>query len=100
MYHRTQHSFPSRRSSDLIRIIIIRHRACLAPDQAVQLWPDEVLGAFAVLVADLALLREDCFASGGIARQRDRKSKRLNSSHQINSYAVFCLKKKRSLYSS
>src|SRR5258708_11578582 len=27
--------------------------------------------------------------------QRDRKSKRLNSSHQIISYAVFCLKKKR-----
>src|SRR5258708_23916036 len=27
--------------------------------------------------------------------QRDRKSTRLNSSHQIISYAVFCLKKKR-----
>src|SRR5947208_47129 len=26
--------------------------------------------------------------------KRDRKSTRLNSSHQINSYAVFCLKKK------
>src|SRR5947208_4995526 len=25
----------------------------------------------------------------------DRKSTRLNSSHQINSYAVFCLKKKK-----
>src|SRR5438552_13722022 len=28
------------------------------------------------------------------ARGRDRKSTRLNSSHQIISYAVFCLKKK------
>src|SRR5207244_9830902 len=28
------------------------------------------------------------------ARRRDRKSTRLNSSHQIISYAVFCLKKK------
>src|SRR5258708_10958750 len=28
------------------------------------------------------------------ARVRDRKSTRLNSSHQIISYAVFCLKKK------
>src|SRR5258708_13646246 len=28
------------------------------------------------------------------AEQRDRKSTRLNSSHQIISYAVFCLKKK------
>src|SRR5258708_21458554 len=30
---------------------------------------------------------------------RDRKSTRLNSSHQIISYAVFCLKKKNSLIS-
>src|SRR5438552_5182058 len=29
------------------------------------------------------------------ARPRDRKSTRLNSSHQIISYAVFCLKKKK-----
>src|SRR5215216_7656283 len=28
-------------------------------------------------------------------RRRDRKSTRLNSSHQISSYAVFCLKKKK-----
>src|SRR5258708_25518320 len=28
-------------------------------------------------------------------RSRDRKSTRLNSSHQIISYAVFCLKKKK-----
>src|SRR5436190_6739778 len=30
-----------------------------------------------------------------LARQRDRKSTRLNSSHTVISYAVFCLKKKR-----
>src|SRR5258708_21005806 len=30
----------------------------------------------------------------------DRKSTRLNSSHQIISYAVFCLKKKKYLYES
>src|SRR5258708_20819659 len=29
-----------------------------------------------------------------IGNDRDRKSTRLNSSHQIISYAVFCLKKK------
>src|SRR5207247_7944809 len=28
-------------------------------------------------------------------REEDRKSTRLNSSHEGNSYAVFCLKKKR-----
>src|SRR5438552_15454182 len=32
---------------------------------------------------------------GGYAVFRDRKSTRLNSSHQIISYAVFCLKKKK-----
>src|SRR5258708_27047845 len=30
----------------------------------------------------------------------DRKSTRLNSSHQIISYAVFCLKKKKLYYST
>src|SRR5260221_8256045 len=29
------------------------------------------------------------------AEQRDRKSTRLNSSHTVISYAVFCLKKKK-----
>src|SRR5258708_20497374 len=33
-------------------------------------------------------------SADGRTRFRDRKSTRLNSSHQIISYAVFCLKKK------
>src|SRR5258708_18417949 len=32
----------------------------------------------------------------GFGMEIDRKSTRLNSSHQIISYAVFCLKKKKS----
>src|SRR5438034_1612215 len=32
--------------------------------------------------------------SGGLGGGRDRKSTRLNSSHTVISYAVFCLKKK------
>src|SRR2546422_9492883 len=32
-------------------------------------------------------------------RVRDRKSTRLNSSHGYISYAVFCLKKKKNIYS-
>src|SRR5438132_10157502 len=32
-------------------------------------------------------------------QQRDRKSTRLNSSHTVISYAVFCLKKKKKLRS-
>src|SRR5207244_12330413 len=34
-------------------------------------------------------------AAVGFLLQTDRKSTRLNSSHQIISYAVFCLKKKK-----
>src|SRR5947207_15418342 len=34
-------------------------------------------------------------AGAGGARSRDRKSTRLNSSHTVISYAVFCLKKKK-----
>src|SRR5258708_14158640 len=34
----------------------------------------------------------------GLGPKGDRKSTRLNSSHQIISYAVFCLKKKTSLF--
>src|SRR2546426_5389468 len=34
-------------------------------------------------------------ASQGPGRRRDRKSTRLNSSHLVISYAVFCLKKKK-----
>src|SRR5438552_4220364 len=41
-------------------------------------------------VPDLARYRE---ADAG--QDADRKSTRLNSSHQIISYAVFCLKKKK-----
>src|SRR5438552_9937981 len=35
------------------------------------------------------------FSGGGRPTRIDRKSTRLNSSHQIISYAVFCLKKKK-----
>src|SRR5258708_31628245 len=36
-----------------------------------------------------------CLCNGDDVSHRDRKSTRLNSSHQIISYAVFCLKKKK-----
>src|SRR5207244_1553335 len=45
--------------------------------------------AKATVVFDGHPLRAD------LAAQEDRKSTRLNSSHQIISYAVFCLKKKK-----
>src|SRR5690348_17958648 len=37
----------------------------------------------------------DRTADAEAEREADRKSTRLNSSHPSNSYAVFCLKKKR-----
>src|SRR5258708_22003043 len=40
---------------------------------------------------DFQMLRRNA----SVPSQQDRKSTRLNSSHQIISYAVFCLKKKK-----
>src|SRR5438552_17610624 len=59
------YTFPTRRSSDLGKVTPARCRYWRVV--AMLRWP---------------------------ATTRDRKSTRLNSSHQIISYAVFCLKKK------
>src|SRR2546430_12768840 len=54
-----------------------------------------------VVVSALAGMTDALFAGaaaaadGDMARARDRKSTRLNSSHSQISYAVFCLKKKK-----
>src|SRR5207247_9683493 len=78
--HRSLHSFPTRRSSDLVRC---RHattaecpRATSTLEQAQRL--DECVERHMLSLRYLA----------------DRKSTRLNSSHEWISYAVFCLKKK------
>src|SRR5438552_17931243 len=48
-----------------------------------------------VLLAEArALVQVLALPGREVERARDRKSTRLNSSHQIISYAVFCLKKK------
>src|SRR5258708_22602004 len=44
---------------------------------------------------DDSKLSESMILFGNRPASRDRKSTRLNSSHQIISYAVFCLKKKK-----
>src|SRR5207244_12226014 len=87
-------SFPPRRSSDLAH-------GLLAPD-AGQLLDLRVPALDPVLQIDrqdpdvdrfddvLAELLEP-LVFFDLALQRDRKSTRLNSSHQIISYAVFCL---------
>src|SRR5438876_1713471 len=83
--HRDLHSFPTRRSSDLLQAEAragspgggVRSRAgkgCRRPAAG----PDG----------------EASFRAGAFSRL-DRKSTRLNSSHPSISYAVFCLKKKK-----
>src|SRR5260221_7286234 len=42
-----------------------------------------------------ARLADETGALAGLDPQADRKSTRLNSSHTVISYAVFCLKKKK-----
>src|SRR5215211_8711576 len=45
--------------------------------------------------ATVDAFREAAMAAGGRDNGGDRKSTRLNSSHTVISYAVFCLKKKK-----
>src|SRR5207244_8859300 len=98
--HRHPHSFPTRRSSDLARFSDGRPPASLVGGDRVG------RGA----PGPLRLRSQTGFDRHAVARRTavgalqpaslgfpepDRKSTRLNSSHQIISYAVFCLKKKK-----
>src|SRR5258708_19159683 len=49
--------------------------------------------------AEIAVTIDNKLLLLGVEFIPDRKSTRLNSSHQIISYAVFCLKKKKKIYS-
>src|SRR5947207_12077840 len=61
-------------------------------------WSSDVCSSDLVIITLLRPMRSDrCPATGAAAKPavcRDRKSTRLNSSHTVISYAVFCLKKK------
>src|SRR5205807_10670546 len=97
--HRDLHSFPTRRSSDLL---LSRYRnwmiARLGPFQAdlVHITGPGDMGVLGFWVAHclgiplVASWHTNLHEYAG----RDRKSTRLNSSHLVISYAVFCLKKK------
>src|SRR5260221_8397143 len=56
---------------------------------------DGLRNRFAYRVLIFAVIRR-----GVIRRNQDRKSTRLNSSHTVISYAVFCLKKKKMIISN
>src|SRR5258708_26984659 len=47
------------------------------------------------LLTEITVAAFSLFVGSGLIYSLDRKSTRLNSSHQIISYAVFCLKKKK-----
>src|SRR5438477_5219174 len=68
--HPDLHSFPTRRSSDLRSVRPLRKTH--------------------------ATTRPDSPSVDSLKSAQDRKSTRLNSSHMSISYAVFCLKKKKS----
>src|SRR5438552_13437285 len=72
--------FPTRRSSDLVQQHE-QHRDAVDPEVVVDVEALDPAPEF----DELHRARRDV---------EDRKSTRLNSSHQIISYAVFCLKKK------
>src|SRR5205807_9803047 len=76
------HSFPTRRSSDLAEPAPVAHAVLEA-------------GAGRRLgLARRHRLHVLLAVAQHAERRQDRKSTRLNSSHLVTSYAVFCLKKK------
>src|SRR5699024_11621561 len=106
------HSFPTRRSSDLYAIVgtdgIDEVHGATSQDeheaQVTKLMMSRA--AKTILVADSAKFDRRAFATVGGPEEfemlvtdrgisEDRKSTRLNSSHVSISYAVFCLKKKK-----
>src|SRR5690606_41816862 len=79
--HQDLHSFPTRRSSDLLGEIV---RGVLIAEVPQTVEPN----AGSEAPTQLGL-------GPTVAPRGDRKSTRLNSSHVKISYAVFCLKKKK-----
>src|SRR5439155_24985984 len=85
--HPDLHSFPTRRSSDLSK----RTRAqVVAPART--LTTTTVPPFVWAWRSGVRRYRQTPLRQ---AQTKDRKSTRLNSSHVANSYAVFCLKKKK-----
>src|SRR5690348_17946429 len=81
---RDLHSFPTRRSSDLVD----------SAPQSVTVADVNGDGKPDVLTANSGGASVSVLRGNGDGHPEDRKSTRLNSSHPSISYAVFCLKKK------
>src|SRR5438132_5737300 len=84
--HRDLHSFPTRRSSDLTGERV--GPAMIALQERL------MIEGVNVRRPPRHKQKDDTFDHKPLL-QRDRKSTRLNSSHTVISYAVFCLKKKK-----
>src|SRR5699024_12464437 len=82
--HQALHSFPTRRSSDLIYLHAIDMEALI-------LFSDN----FFCMVHNVSFNSLMKAVHNSVVLVQDRKSTRLNSSHVSISYAVFCLKKKK-----
>src|SRR5207244_12604407 len=90
-------AFPTRRSSDLGAASCARAEGLGGRGVGRSAWRRRVLGRRGLAASARRGGRTTDGRPPLAARRRrarDRKSTRLNSSHQINSYAVFCLKKK------
>src|SRR5205807_8265788 len=98
--HRDLHSFPTRRSSDLIgwrvkhprsgKTHLVGFQSAVARPIGAQQTLDSLLSIIACPDHCPTALRAHHIGTS----EGDRKSTRLNSSHLVISYAVFCLKKK------
>src|SRR5256885_12972641 len=78
---------------------LFRSDAVVSPSAPEFTVDNQVVTSAAGAKADLTLKREPgsniVTLLGTLPSKRDRKSTRLNSSHLVISYAVFCLKKKK-----
>src|SRR5207249_12195850 len=98
--HPDLHSFPTRRSSDLIRQLGIKGLADLLQagfDHGVTFWDSaDQYGSHPHLKEGLRRVAREKVTiltkTRATTADEDRKSTRLNSSHVSISYAVFCLK--------
>src|SRR5207245_10810218 len=94
------HPFPTRRSSDLVRLAVAAaHHAVAEGDADPGAGPGHLRHRVLPLPLEAATGDEKVATAEAKrprrpAPVRDRKSTRLNSSHGSISYAVFCLKKK------
>src|SRR5258708_14498073 len=70
-------------------------RLCADLWKTIQRGPEYAGKTTLFILPDFGRDSDDDAGGNGFQHHRDRKSTRLNSSHQIISYAVFCLKKKK-----